>query len=73
MDKDFRHKWSKEAHCPFNAGILCGEWNDAEFKEKDCPNCGWHPQEEARRKARLKELVASGQWVPHLYSVEHYG
>lgn len=73
IDRDFRQKWSKEAHCPFHPGILCGEWNDPDFMETECPRCGWHPDEEARRKEILQKLVASGKWIPHLYSLEHYG
>ena len=73
MDRDFRLKAGKDVKCPFHPGILCSEWMIEGYKETCCPNCGWHPQEETRRKKRLKELVASGQWVPHLYSISHYG
>lgn len=73
ISRDYRDKAGKEFECPFRRGILCSMWMEDGYKETACPNCGWHSKEEARRKERLKELVASGRWVPHLYSVEHYG
>ena len=57
MDRDFRLKAGKNVKCPFHPGILCSEWMIEGFKETCCPNCGWHPQEEARRKAAQEELA----------------
>ena len=70
---DYRAHDGKMYRCPFHPGVLCSEWLNDEYRKYDCPYCGWHPQEEKRRKERLKELVASGEWFPHLYSLKHHG
>jgi hypothetical protein len=36
----------KNMGCPHNAWLICAS-------DRDCSRCGWDPQVEARRKARL--------------------
>ena len=69
-------KFSKDdVRCVYNKGVICSMWQNKSIKDEEriCGRCGWNPQEETRRKRVLKKLVDRGEWVPHLYSLEHYG
>ena len=64
---------NKEPVCPYHANVLCGIWRDEKLKAMVCPGCGWNPEEEARRKGRIRLLMKRGKWVPRFYSLKHYG
>ena len=65
-------KKDDEVYCWYNEGVLCSMWRSPKT-ERACTKCGWNPEEEYRRKKRLEKLVEKGEWIPHLYSLEHYG
>ena len=58
------------SQCPYRDNIMCGLWRNHESEKRNCPDCGWNPEEEYRRIKEIKEDMADGRYRFGFYDKE---